>query len=453
LYNAKNLERLLLKSRYPIAFVFVFIFAFLSLSVSAQNLSEEDALFEKVYQDPTNIQLDSELTQLQLKNGNLKGAEVTLERILQLYPNEVSAKLLLAQTKFKLGSVFEAKDIYQDVIASSKANDEQKKVASDNLQYIVGLETKWDFFGTAMISYGQSKNPTNSPQYITILGNNYQNTGFSNNSDRYEELYISVGLKYKIEDQIPSDFFSSFNYYKRQYNQFSTVDLDNYSWNIGYENFAFGGNNTLTNSLSKIDLGNKPFVNSDVLSLSHEHFLLSNLRSLSAYSLGYNKHQECDNCASSDTRTNWMNSFSQTITLGLTDKWIAEVTGSYANYDAKVDYESYEMTSALLSTTYNLPIGSVSISKNYSYSHYGDFDPIALIKRQITLNTQSISFITAPFHFQNGWESWQDWFHPQPPKKEDWLMKFNAQWGKSDSEIQTYQRDIQEFTISLVKSF
>jgi len=169
--------------------------------------------------------------------------------------------------------------------------------------------------------------------------------------------------------------------------------------------------------------------------------------------LGYNKHQECDNCASSDMRTNWMNSFSQTITLGLTDKWIAEVTGSYANYDAKVDYESYEMTSALLNTTYNLPIGSVSISKNYSYSHYGDIDPIALIKRQITLNTQSISFITAPFHLQNGWESWQDWFHPQLPKKEDWLMKFNAQWGKSDSEIQTYQKDIQEFTISLVKSF
>jgi hypothetical protein len=451
LYNAKNLEGQLLKSRNPIAFVF--IFAFLSFSALAQNLSEEDALFEKVYQDPTNILLNSELAKSQLQNGNLKGAEITLERVIQLYPNELQAELILAQIKFKLGNNIEARDLYQSISESPFSNAEQKKIANDNLAFISSFDTKWNFFGTAMMSYGQSKNPTNSPQYITILGNQYENTGFSNKSDRYEEIYALMGVKYNIEGQNASDLFTSFNIYDRHYNHFSTVDLRDYTWNVGYENEALGGKNLLTNSISKIDLGNKPYINNDILSINHERSIRSNIYSKTAYSVGYNKHQECDNCASSDTRSNWMNSFSETMTLGLTDKWIVETNISYANYDAKVDYESYEMTSGIVSTSYSSPFGNLSIAKNYSYSHYGGIDPIASIKREITINTQNISFITAPFHLENGWQSWQDWLHPRPPQKDDWILKLNAKWGKSESEITTYQRDIEEFTLSLIKNF
>jgi hypothetical protein len=417
------------------------------------SLSEEDVLFEKLYSDPTNILLNSELAKSQLQNGNLKGAEITLERIVQLYPNELQAELLLAQIKFKLGNKIEAKDIYQSISESPFSSAEQRKIANDNLAYISSIDNKWSFFGTAMVSYGQSKNPTNSPQYITILGNQYENTGFSNKSDRYEEIYALIGAKYNLEAQNASDIFISFNYYDRHYNQFSTVDLRAYTWNIGYENEALGGKNIITNSVSKINLGNKSYINNDILSISHEHSLLSNINSRTLYSGGYNKHQECENCASSNTKSNWMNSFSETLTLGLTDKWIVEVNGNYANYNAKADYESYEMSSETLSTSYSSPIGNLSIAKNYSYSHYSDIDPLASIKREITINTQNISFVTAPFHLENGWESWQNWLHPRPPQKDDWILRFNAQWGKSQSEIKTYQRDIEEFTLSLVKNF
>jgi len=436
-------------------YFYILLLVFLSVAAQAEtsSLSEEDVLFEKLYSDPTNILLNSELAKSQLQNGNLKGAEITLERIVQLYPNELQAELLLAQIKFKLGNKIEAKDIYQSISDSHFSNAEQKKIANDNLAYISSFDTKWSFFGTAMMSYGQSKNPTNSPQYITILGNQYQNTGFSNNSDRYEEIYALMGVKYNIEGQKPSDIFTSFNVYDRHYNQFSSVDLRDYTWNIGYENEIFGGKNIITNAISKIDLGNKPFINNDILSISYEYSLRSNIFSKSAYMVGYNKHQECDNCASSDTRTNWMNSFSETLTLGLTDKWMIEGNANYANYDAKADFESYEMTSGVLSTSYSSPFGNLSIAKNYSYSHYHNLDPIAFIKREITLNTQNVSFITAPFHLENGWEGWQDWLHPRPPQKDDWILKFNAQWGKTESQIQTYQRDIEEFTLSLIKNF
>jgi hypothetical protein len=434
---------------------YILLLVFLSVAAHAEisSLSEEDVLFEKVYENPENIELNLKLVELQIKTGNIKGASITLERILQTYPNDVSTQLLYAQTEFKLGNSGNAKEIYTNIATSKFSNEEQRKLASENLKYIDDLNKHWEFFATSIFDYGQSKNPTNSPQYVTVLGNNYQNTGFSNKTDRFEELNLTVGLKYNLEGQTPSNIFSTFNYYDRHYNQFSSVDLRNYAWNIGYEKKAFGGTNVILNTINKTELSNQPYVNSDVLQLSHEHLINSHIKSQTGLAVAFNKHQECSNCASSDSRTNWMYGISESFTLALTDKLIVEANGNYSNYDAKANFESYELTSGILSTSYSSPFGILGLSKNYSYSHYGDIDPIAYIKREITLNTQGFSFITAPFHLKSGWDSWQDWFEPRSPKKDDWIIKFSSQWGKSTSEITTYRRDIEELNLSLIKNF
>lgn len=434
---------------------YILLLALLSSAAYAEtsSASEEDILFEKVYKNPGDVGLNQELALIQIKSGNLKGASVALERILQTYPNDISTQLLFAQTEFKLGNTGEAREVYKNITTSKFSNEEQRKLASENLKYIDGLDKHWEFIGTYIFGYGQSKNPTNSPQYVTVLGNNYQNNAFSNKTDRFEELNFTVGFKYNLEGQTPSNIFSTFNFYDRNYNQFSSVDLRNYAWNIGFETKAFGGNNIILNTINKTDLANQPYVNSNVLSLSHEHLITSNTKTQTGLVIAFNKHQQCSNCASSDSRTNLMYGVSESLTLALTDKLIIEGNGGYSNYDANANFESYELTSGMLSTSYTSPFGILGLSKNYSYSHYGDVDPIAGIKREITLDTQGLYFITAPFHLKSGWDSWQDWFDPRPPKKDDWIIKFSSQWGKSTSDITTYRRDIEELNLTLIKNF
>ena len=400
----------------------------------------EDELFELILTNPSALEVNIELARKELESNKLKEASITLERIVQLYPDLIEPQLLLAQTEFKLGNYMGARDLYQNITKNPLATKQQIGLAIESLAFLSGLEKKWDFFATGLLGAGSNKNPTNSPQYITILGNPYQNTSFNNKMDSFTEAYVSAGVKYHLESQNESSLFSNLALYNRHYNQFSTVDLLNLNLNLGYEHQILGGKNIYTLSASKTDLGNKPFVNSYILNLSHEHFIGSNLKTLLGITSGYNKHQECDSCASSDTRTNTLSAINAGATLGLTDKWIVDTSGGISNFDAKANYESFSQYNALLATTYSLPLGNVSLGKNYNFSRYDDLDPLAGIRREITLNTNYLSFMTAPLHLR-------------APMKDDWALKLNTQWGKSESPILTYQKDILETSLSVIKAF
>ena len=62
-------------------------------SVDREKQKKADALFDQVYKQPNSIPLNLQLAIAQLQAGNLKGASATLERILELNPNEVAARL------------------------------------------------------------------------------------------------------------------------------------------------------------------------------------------------------------------------------------------------------------------------------------------------------------------------------------------------------------------------
>jgi hypothetical protein len=204
--------------------------------------------------------------------------------------------------------------------------------------------------------------------------------------------------------------------------------------------------------MSDINLGDKPYIKTHALNLSHEH-LFSNLKSLTNLSFGQNKHQECVDCASSDTRSNTSKSISQTLTFPLTDNWIVESNGTFADYNAKATYETYEMSTLIASTVYSSSFGNVSLSKNVSYSHYEDIDPLANIKRTITVDSKNISFMTAPFQLDKDSQSILNIFRLARPRADDWILKLNFQWGETRSPIKTYQKDIEEISFSIIKNF
>ena len=73
-------------------------------------------LMDALFQDPTNLQLNFRVMQAQIAEGNLEGAEATLDRVLILDPDSTLAKILIADIKIKLGKFSSARLILDQLI-------------------------------------------------------------------------------------------------------------------------------------------------------------------------------------------------------------------------------------------------------------------------------------------------------------------------------------------------
>ena len=408
--------------------------------IKALSEMTEDELFSLILTNPSSLEANLELAIKQLLSRNLKGASITLDRILQLYPGNAKAELLLAETELKLENIFSAKNLFKDVINNEKATDEQKRIAGEYLTKLYDAEEKWKFFATGLLSQGRSKNPINSPRYVTIFGDSYSNPQFDDSADNFTEIYTSIGVKYFLESQTESIISPSINYYQRKYDKYKTADLSNLAFNLTYENEFMKGRNILVGSYGKTELNKKPYVDSYSVSLNHKHILFNDLLANVGIVVGQNNHQECDNCASSNSRTNFMSGANLNLNTTLVNSVIMEMNASYNNFDANEKYESYQIGQLSGALGYASRFGLIQASTNFSSSKYGDVDPLALIKRKIDTQTVGASFVTALPYFDM-------------PKKNDWMLKLNIQKGNSDSKIETYKRDIEESSLSLIKSF
>jgi len=84
----------------------------------------EEELFEQVFDNPQSLELNFKLARIQLKNGNLKGAAASLERILVRFENESTAQLLLARINRQLKNFTEADRLYNQIISNPNAPQE-----------------------------------------------------------------------------------------------------------------------------------------------------------------------------------------------------------------------------------------------------------------------------------------------------------------------------------------
>ena len=116
------------------------LFLILVLFVSSLVFAEtEEELFEQVFDNPQSLELNFKLARLQLKNGNLKGAAASLERILVRFENESTAQLLLARINRQLKNFTEADRLYNQIISNPNAPQENIALARQELGWLKRL--------------------------------------------------------------------------------------------------------------------------------------------------------------------------------------------------------------------------------------------------------------------------------------------------------------------------
>ena len=135
----------------------------LSLSMTGaaaqQAAFTEEEAFEAVFADPGNILLNFQLASIQLKNGNLKEASGTLERILILLPSNAEAQSLLASVQLRLGNKPEAERLSKLILDNNAATAAQKAEATALIDQIENEKSAYNFTGFASVGTGIADNP------------------------------------------------------------------------------------------------------------------------------------------------------------------------------------------------------------------------------------------------------------------------------------------------------
>lgn len=140
--------------------IYIIIIAFLLTmpSIVRSQVNKVDDLFLQVLNDPSNLSLNFALFQKQVRNGDLSGAELTLERVLILDPFSILAKILLAETRINAGKIISAQSILTELLALNNIQPETQARAQKLQTEIDKILTPYSYNSLIAYNIGATDN-------------------------------------------------------------------------------------------------------------------------------------------------------------------------------------------------------------------------------------------------------------------------------------------------------
>ena len=126
-------------------------------------VAEINALYEAVFTDPSDIEINIKLVRAQIGVGDFKGASGTLERLLILAPNNRTAQFLMARVKAANENYQEARFLLLEVI---NAEDTKESLRTSSQVFLEEIDDRADGFSwqaTLGVNAGVSRNPDAKP--------------------------------------------------------------------------------------------------------------------------------------------------------------------------------------------------------------------------------------------------------------------------------------------------
>ena len=166
-------------------------------SANAQTRNVKDRLFE----DPTNIEINLAYLQQQLAGGNFKGAAATLQRVLLLDPTSRLAKVLYAEVQIQLGNLTDAKSILGALLQDDGLPEAMREKARLLLSAVEKSEDRLAFSGSIAVSAGSADNALAAPKGPQVQ---FYNALFENTSPDVAESFSDFNLGLSMNYQLPT---------------------------------------------------------------------------------------------------------------------------------------------------------------------------------------------------------------------------------------------------------
>lgn len=185
-------------------------------------VAEINALYEEIFNDPSNVETNIKLVRAQISVGDFKGASGTLERLLILAPKNRTAQFLMARVKAANENYQEAKFLLLEVIDADDTKDTLKESSRSLLEEIDSLADGFSWQATVGINAGISRNPDakpDNPSYsllaptvpIDVKGGTEEYAGLSLSGvvemrlNTYEKRVLRANLSHQRRDFLTYD--------------------------------------------------------------------------------------------------------------------------------------------------------------------------------------------------------------------------------------------------------
>ena len=423
--------------------LFLILILFASNWVFAET---EEELFEQVFDNPQSLELNFKLARMQLKNGNLKGAAASLERILVRFENESTAQLLLARINRQLKNFTEADRLYNQIINNPNAPQENIALARQELGLVENAEedqSLWAFNGFYSVGWGKRNNArAASINNEVFYSGTIYTSAVSDEAEYFRQGILGLNLSRGFENS-NDRLISTVSLNDRSYDS-SYKDGRNQSYNfsLGYDKEMFNGFTRFSVNGGEMHLAKQNFLGFTGIRIDHRRVLLPNL--LLNVGVGGTKldFRYYDGIPDNNLKSGW----NHTANIGLTKTWKrfrGNINYTAGRMSAREDYFSYKSDRVDMSLTTDYGVGSTTIFKSFTKNNYEDVNTgiSPNIERRDVINNYGVSWSIGLKNYD------------VPSATEPILTVFYSQ-GSNLSNLVNYKRDDnREWMLSISQNF
>lgn len=184
-------------------------------------------IFKQILDDPTNLELNFNLMQAQIAEGNLEGAEATLERIMIIDPSSTIARILMADIQIQLGKFVSAKRILDDLIEDENSPPQTVARARAFAEEIQNALETTTISGGYSIFAGQTENAfgRSKDDEILVLDLALENT----TRDKSDQVYgyrTHLSVAQELDYQTPTTISGGISFSGRETHDKSRSDVE-----------------------------------------------------------------------------------------------------------------------------------------------------------------------------------------------------------------------------------
>lgn len=193
--------------------------------------------YQQVLADPDNIDLNFRFALTQIRQGNVRGAGATLERILLIQPELAEVRVLFAIVLFRLDNLDEAERELRAVRELDLTDDLRDQIE----RYLAQIEnrrkkTKFTLAVNFTSQYDWNRNAASSSERRLAFGLPTVNTGASSRQDDLSQNGLAqFGFEHDIGAQKRHMMVGGLVFYQGEQVQQDDLDLQAISANFGFE--------------------------------------------------------------------------------------------------------------------------------------------------------------------------------------------------------------------------
>ncbi|MBI5629883.1 MAG: tetratricopeptide repeat protein [Elusimicrobia bacterium] len=197
---------------------------------------EKDVSYDEVLADPDNLDLNYRYARTQVRQGNLKGASATLERILLIDPNLSKVRLVYAIVLFRLQDMVEAE---RELNALKGVADLPENLRRETDKYLTAVEKSYKrtvLSGrvSAGVQYDTNRNSASSSGQRLLTDVPITLTGTSLKRADVSKIFIgNLELRRDLARNSGDQLFASYTYYRADQTAVKSLNLQAHSAQAG----------------------------------------------------------------------------------------------------------------------------------------------------------------------------------------------------------------------------